>query len=207
MPGIYPSITVTNSGQLTMSAGDYIIQGGITLSGSTTLTMGAGIYVIEGGFVVGNGATLTGSGVTLYFTCSGYPTQSNDSSCASGGATGGYFEQTGGGGTVLTAPEGQTGNPYSGLLMFYDRNDTGNFNPATTNCGTYFVSNGSGTGLQATGTIYAKSAQLCLDGNATDLNSLFDVGRLYLSNSASITDDVQPSDQVSLTPTTTALIS
>ncbi len=194
-PGIYPSLSATNSAQLTTSPGNYIIQGNVTIGGNATLTLGAGVYVIEGGFTGSSGGTITGSGVTLYFTCSGYPTQTSDSSCPSGGGTGGYFSQTGGAGTTLSAP---TSGTYKGLLMFYDRNDWGNFNPNTTSCGTYFVSNGSSTGLNATGTIYAASAQICLDGDATALNSLFVVNELYLSNGASITNNVIASQQVSL---------
>ncbi len=190
--GIYPSIKAANASVINMAAGNYIIQGALTVTGDATLNLGAGVYVIEGPFTVDSGGKVNGTGVTFYFTCSGYPAQVNDSSCASPGTAGGYFSQSGGGGTIVKAPTAPANDPYTGLLMFYDRNNTG----AT--CSTGFVTNGSTTGFQATGTIYAADANLCLRGGALTLDTLFVVNELQLANSATVNAYAIPSEQVTL---------
>ena len=157
--------------------------------------------MIEGPFTISNGASVTGNGVTLYFTCSGYPAQTNDSSCPSGGGTGEYFSLIGNGTSTLAAPT-TPGDPYANLLMFYDRNDTGNY--AGTGCGTDFIDNGGV--LNTTGTIYAKAAQLCIDGGGAALNSLFVVGELAIANGGSVSANVIPSQQISLGAHVTSLI-
>jgi hypothetical protein len=169
----------------------------IALSGPAVVTLNPGVYVIKGPFTAVNGSTITGTGVTLYFTCSGYPAQTNDSSCPSGGGTGGYFSGTGGSNTTLSAPT-STNDPYTNLLMFYDRNDTGAF--TGTSCGTGntdFLDNGSASPDSLTGTIYAKSAQICMGGGIYDDNTQFVIGALSLVGSASITANVVASQQVS----------
>ncbi len=74
---------------------------GLSFSGNVTLN--PGLYIIEkGSFTGSNGAVLTGSGVTLFFT---------------GGAD---IKLNGNAQLNLSAP---TANPYSGILMFGDRDE------------------------------------------------------------------------------------
>jgi hypothetical protein len=96
LPGVYPSITVTNG---------------------ATLTLEEGIYVVteDQGFTVTGGASVdnNGDGVTIYLACSGYPTP-----CSGNGArfrlnTGGQF---------LAEPP--SNGEYAGLSIFADRGNT-----------------------------------------------------------------------------------
>jgi Flp pilus assembly protein TadG len=78
--------------------------GGLSITGGK-ITFKPGLYIIEGGnFSVNAGAVLTGSGVTFYF------------------AKGAELKLNGGATIKLAAPA--TG-PYSGLLFFGSRTDTG----------------------------------------------------------------------------------
>jgi hypothetical protein len=155
--------------------------------------------VIEGALSVGASGSLQGSNVMLYFTCSGYST-TDTAPCASGGVTGGYFVMNGAALATLTAPISGT---YDGLLMFYDRNDLGNYNFTASDCNTPFVS-ASGS-LNATGTIYAADAQICISGAATT-NTLFDVGAFEVDGSGVDTANVVASQQYSSATGGTALI-
>ena len=74
---------------------------GLSISGAVHLD--PGLYIIGGGNLSGsNGATLTGSGVTLFFTNGARVSLSNSTT------------------QTLSAP---TSGPFSGILMFGDRND------------------------------------------------------------------------------------
>jgi Flp pilus assembly protein TadG len=176
-PGVYSSISIT---------GDE----------DSVLTMNPGTYVITGPFTIGNDGSVIGTGVTLYFTCSGYST-TNTSPCPPGGS-GGYFLENGDSHSMLTAPT--TAGTYQHLLMFYDRNNIGK----SASCGmsSDFVT-ASGV-LTTTGTVYAKGAKLCIEGSGLTLNTLFVVGAMDLGGSGAINANVSPSEQV-LTPGVTAL--
>ena len=116
--------------------------------------MNPGVYVIEGAFDIGAGTSVDGVGVTLYFTCSTY-TSTNTAPCSSPGTSGGYFYDHGNGTVVLSA---QTSGTYQGLVMFYDRNDYGEYKYPQKDCDEPFV--GNGATLSVTGTVYAKDARL-----------------------------------------------
>ncbi len=197
-PGIYPSIQVSG-GTLTMSPGNYQINGALTVTSDGTLSMGAGVYVIKGAFTADRGGVINGTGVTVYFTCSGYPTQigTTDSSCAAG-STGGYFSGTGGSSTTLSAPTGGT-DPYNNLLMFYDRNDAG---AAVGDCtapnAVSFLDNGGSLNDTLTGTVYAKNATICMGGGIINTNTLFVVNEFQIDDGAQVSANVLPSQQVSI---------
>lgn len=113
---------------------------------SGTWTLSPGIYVIAGGtFSITSNATVSGSGVTVYLTCSAYP-----SPCNSGGQAGSAMTVSGN--FTLSAP---TSGTYTGVAIFSDRNNTGG------------VSVGGQGSLSITGTIYAKSSGISFSGGAS----------------------------------------
>jgi hypothetical protein len=176
-PGVYSSITVSNGA-------------------SDVLTMSPGTYVITGPFTVGNSASVYGNGVTLYFTCPGYST-ANTSPCTSPGQTGGYFNANGATSSTLNAP---TSGTYSGLVMFYDRHDYGQYNWATNDCATEFV--GASGKLNTTGTIYAPDAQICITGAGLSLTSMIVAGAFEEAGSGTNTFTATPATQVATNVTT-----
>ncbi len=151
----------------TMNPGVY---SSFTLNGSAgTVTMNPGIYVITGNMKVSSTTNLTGSGVMLYFTCSNFPNPCSSSS------SWGSLTIEGSGNINLTPP---TSGPYQGLLIYQDPSDTQDL---------YLT--GGGT-LSLTGTIYAPSSTLHLQGNSgatTSLNSIIDVGGVTAKGSGTIT--------------------
>ena len=82
--------------------------------GKSTLKLQAGTYIITGSFDVKGNATVTGSGVTLYFTCSAKPQGVTVSQSCQNGA-GGSLDLEGGSTFTLTPP---TCGTYAGLLVF-----------------------------------------------------------------------------------------
>lgn len=107
--------------------------GGGTIHGTTNLS--AGVYVLNGGnWRVNATATLTGTGVTLYLT---------------GGAT---LDINGGATVDLSAP---TSGTYAGMLVFYDRANTGS---STINGGSSF---------KMVGAIYGAKQNIDFTGNTT----------------------------------------
>ena len=64
-PGIYPSISVSGSAKLTMTAGIYVIDGGgLTVSGAGSLT-GSGVMIYNAGSNYNGGTGSTFGGITL----------------------------------------------------------------------------------------------------------------------------------------------
>lgn len=156
-----PDVSLSSTGATqTISPGTYNT---IKVTGGT-LTMTAGVYCITGSFEVSGGGTVIGQGVTLYFTCG---TSAAPAACAPG-QTGGSFSATGNGGSGGTAGDGTfdltapTSGTYQGLLVFYDRNDTGG------TVGFQVAGNGNDT---FTGTIYAKAAAADLSGNGATMQT------------------------------------
>ena len=138
-----PSVTGTQT--CTTSPCNPGIYSSLTFNGGTW-TMNPGTYVIAGGnFSVTSNATVSGSGVTIYLTCSAYP-----SPCNSGGQGG--SSMTVSGNFTLSAP---TSGTYSGIAVFSDRNNTAG------------VSVGGQGSLSITGTIYAKSSGISFSGGAS----------------------------------------
>lgn len=184
------------SGQPTIGPGIYS-----QLLVTHDLTLSPGVYVIEGPFTISGGANVTGTDVTLYFTCPKYPVETNGSSCS--GGPGGYFAASGNGTVRLNAPPPtSTTAAYPGLLMFYDRTDTGSSTAG--NCGTSFAS-GNGS-FSATGTIYAKAATVCVAGNGFSLNSLFVVDQMQVPGNGKVTINAVPNQNVNLGSSKEALI-
>ncbi len=76
--------------------------------------------------------------------------------------------------------------------MFYDRNDTGSFTGTNCGDGSEFLDNGGGADT-LTGTVYAKSAKICMGGGIIDTNTLFVVGAFQIDGGASVSANVIPS--------------
>ena len=107
-----------------------------------------GLYVIRAGTWDGSGnqsGRLAGTGVTLYFTCS---SGTDPTPCA--GAAGADLDASGNYSVAIQAP---TSGPLAGLAIVYDRGNTSMLR---------MTGNGSGG---FTGTIYAKSSTLQINGN------------------------------------------
>lgn len=140
--------------------GDYSIR-------DVTCTLQPGTYVIADGTwdLAGNDSTLlTGDGVTLFFTC-GTPTAVR---ACNPGEEGGTLKNAGNGRVSITAP---TTGPTAGMAFWYDRQ-----NAATLTM--------TGNGSQGfTGTIYAASAHLRMNGNGctSTLNALIVIADLEMN--------------------------
>lgn len=135
-----------NSGSGSISPGIY---SSITVNGTYALTLNAGTYVLTGDLLM-LGGTLTGTGVTIYLTCSAYPTP-----CTAGGQAGALIG-TGAGVLTLSAP---TSGTYAGVVVFGDRS----------NNSTNTFSAGSGS-VALTGTVYTLLMPLNL-ANRNDVYS------------------------------------
>jgi Flp pilus assembly protein TadG len=152
-PGLYSSIGVVGGGTLTLSPGIYVITSSLSLTGP---------------------GTIAGTGVLLYFACSSYPTP-----CTSG-QSGGTASLTGSGSYQLAAPTASTCAsipatcPYTGLLLFYDRNNAAQMSIT-----------GSGSN-SSTGTIYAKSSTLSVVGSGGTVNSLIVVDKVAITGSGTV---------------------
>jgi hypothetical protein len=167
-PGMYGNVSLGGNGTLSIPPGNY---NNIGVIGSAVLTLEPGTYFISGSFSVGGtgGASVYESeGVLLYFTCS---SSGQLAACASGGAPGGSLSLSGTGSMTL---EPTTTGTYAGLTIFYDRNNNA---PMTL----------SGTpGLSITGTIYAKSSTLALNGNGDTLASYIIVNSATINGNGNI---------------------
>jgi hypothetical protein len=146
------------------------IYGKIDATGTASLTLNPGTYVITTELKDTGSGAIIGSGVTLYFACSAYPTpcsgppaQSNH--CAS-------LSLTGNGTLDLTPPSSGT---YQGLLVFYDREN---------GCGMAITGNGGAS--TAADTIYGKSALLTLTGNGGSLDSMIVTDSVTVTGNGSL---------------------
>jgi hypothetical protein len=145
-PGIYHSISSTNGASLALNPGTYIITGSFGL--------------------LGNGS-LQAAGVTLYFSCSAYPTP-----CAAG-QSGASLSLNGNGAMNLSPP---TTGPFQGLTVFFD--------PANT-VASSITGNG---GTVMAGTVYMRSAALTITGNgsASTLNSMIAANTVTFSGNGGL---------------------
>jgi hypothetical protein len=174
-PGTYTSISNSGSGTLTLTPGNYIINGNLSNTGSGSLILGAGNYTISGNFTTtGSGSLTLGSGEyivggNLGLTGSGALTGTSVSFYTEGGST-----ITGSGSEDLTAP---TSGPYNGVLIYQPPGDT------------QAVSlTGSGSAI-IQGIVYAPGAAMTLTGSGSMTVSLdIIVDSLSLTGSGSITD-------------------
>jgi hypothetical protein len=139
----------------------------IEVTGNGTLTFSPGVYVIKKAFKVSGNATVYGTGVTLYFACSTYP-----SGCAAGKA-GGVFEFTGNGAMAITPP---ASGAFAGITIFYDRNNTatGKYSGNTTGFG---------------GAIYMRAARFEMTGNGGTIRSRVIANAVKLSGNSALTID------------------
>ena len=131
--------------------------------GNDPCALQPGLYVITGTFDLSGNATITGSGITLFFTCStsGVPERATRANA------GGTIDNTGNGNLGITAP---TVDPYKGMAIWYDLNNEA-----------LMRMNGNGaTGF--TGTIYAPAATMRMRGNgcSSTFNSLIIVSDLEM---------------------------
>jgi hypothetical protein len=174
-PGTYNSISNTGSGTLTLTAGNYIINGSLTNTGSGGLVLGAGNYTITGNFTTtGAGSVTIGTGL--------YIVGGNLSLTGSGALTGagvtfyteGSTTLTGSGSMNLTAP---TSGTYDGVLVFQKRGDSDAVS----------ITGSGGDKIQ--GILYAPSAPATLTGSGS-LNVSLDMiaDSLSVTGSGSIVD-------------------
>jgi hypothetical protein len=159
---VVSNVALTGNGSATINPGIYQ---SISLTGNGKLTLNPGVYVITGSLSVAGNGSISGSGVTLYFACSAYPTP-----CGAG-QSGASFSLTGNGIVNLSAPNS---GAFQGVSVFADRNDT-----ATDT----LIGNGSTIG----GTVYAKSATLTLTGNGKVTIGRLIVNALTLTGNGSVT--------------------
>jgi Flp pilus assembly protein TadG len=167
--GFLPAVTPTSGAVQNVSGGGTISPGNyesISFNGSNTLTLNPGTYVVTGGISLGGTGTIQGTGVTLYLTCG--DSSGNPVSCSQPHSTAATITMQGTPNIDLTAP---TTGPYAGLTIFMDRSNTSTIQL-----------HGDPT---LTGTIYAKSGGLDLEGNSSTLASLIVVGTASVSDGKS----------------------
>jgi hypothetical protein len=153
---------------------------------NSTCTLQPGLYVIVGTWdMAGNSSTrLQGNGVTLFFTCG---TTSNVTPCATGQA-GGTIDNGGNGTLAITAP---TSGPYQGMAIWYDRANTA----------TLRMHGNGGAGY--TGTVYAPSAKLLMNGNGCSqaLNALIIINSIeFNGNPSCLTSSYTQGQNVQIPP-------
>jgi Flp pilus assembly protein TadG len=172
-----PAVTPTSgavqnvNGGGTISPGNY---GTISLGGNSALTLNPGTYVVTGGISLGGTSSITGSGVTLYLTCG--DSSGNPVSCNQSHSTAATITMQG---TPSVNLSGPTSGPYEGLTIFMDRSNTSTIQL-----------HGDPT---LTGTIYAKSGSLDLEGNSGTYASLIVVGNAAVNDGKSqIAIDYEP---------------
>ena len=183
--GTYSDISVTGGASVTIPPGTYnsisVGQGGLVLE--------SGIYVITGQFSVPNTSSVTeianggSTGVLLYFTCSSSSGGTTQTAACSSGETGGSLSLTGSP-TVDLSP--MTSGPYAGVTVFYDRNNSS----ATQITG--------GGGIQLSGTFYAKSSALTMNGSGGAISSMVVVGSVTISGGGSLAVDYSSSENAQL---------
>ena len=144
-PGVYTSLDAAGSGTLTLHSGVYVITGSLTSSG--------------GGSIVSDvsNADPNMRGVLIYLTCA--DNQGNQRAC-NPGESGATVALTGTGSFTAAALPPGSGSPYSGVVLYADRN---NSDPSSN---TPLISL-QGNGNSLSGSIYAKSATLAIGGNGS----------------------------------------
>jgi hypothetical protein len=167
---------------------------GIYSSISNSHTLNPGIYVLTGDITLNGNDLITGSGVMLYFACSNYPNP-----CSSG-QVGAGIKATGNGAMRITpptsaqCPTNSACNPYIGLAMFADRNNTATFTYRGNGTNENGILNGGA------GTFYMKSGTLDLRGNGYTLASEIVVGKMTMEgNPSGVTIAYDQSRNVPLT--------
>ena len=174
-PGTYNSISNTGSGTLTLTPGNYIINGNVSNTGSGNLVLGAGNYTISGNFTdTGSGYLTIGAGQTivegnLSLTGSGALTARGVTFYTKGSST-----LTGSGSMDIEAP---TSGTYNGVLFYQDRADTH----------TVAVTGSGGDKIQ--GIFYAANAPMTLTGSGSvNVAADFIADSISLTGSGTIND-------------------
>ena len=148
---------------LTIQSGIFI--DGIEITGNGQLIMDPGVYILQGGGLkVSGDGQVSGVNVFIYVTC-------GSGSCPSGSSA---DVDISGNGVISLSP--MTSGSWAGVTIFQDRNNNQDFKI-------------SGNGLAGTsGTIYARDADVVLDGNAsTNAQIIADTVRNNGNASISIT--------------------
>lgn len=143
----YTNLKISGQWTPTVTPGQpVVICNGFDLSSKADVSLPPGVYIIDGGnFTVNGGAKLRGEGVTLIFT-------SKSGNWPNVSINGGAHVQ-------LKAP---TTGPFSGIVMYYDRNapDSNNASQASLK-----INGGSSQALG--GAIYAPSLSVEYNGSST----------------------------------------
>jgi hypothetical protein len=144
---------------------------------TTPMTLHPGTYVVTGRFYNNSPGRITGTGVTIYLTCSNWPA----SSCANGGELGAGINIQSTGGIDLHAP---TSGTYQGVAIFMDRNNTATVRIQS-----------QGT-VPVTGTIYGVSGTLTYTSNGPTaaIHSAIVMGRLDLQSAQSMLVRYEPAE-------------
>lgn len=178
----YPAVLLNAVQNVTLSPGVYP---SIELQASAKATLNPGIYIIKGGGLKLSGDTrLSGTGVMIYLTGSDYNVNTglpdsndlNQSPPAVGGATFGGLKLEGSSRITLT-PISNASSPFDGMGFYQRRLNT-----------TTFKQTGYTTIAPFKGTIYAKWAQVELEGSST-YSAQFVVGSIRITGGTSITVD------------------
>ena len=153
-PGCYKGITINSNARVTLQPGTY--------------------YVGEGGFKVNGHARVVGTGVTLVFTNTDSPFNSNKV---------GTFDAMGTSNVQITAPD--TGD-YAGILMHQDSRTP------LSNANRLFVTGDSNSEFE--GTIYAPSNQVTFSGNSSMTTDCLQIVAQYITftGNTSVSNTCQP---------------
>jgi len=190
--------TCTGSCTLTLTPGIYSSVS-ITQSGTDTVILGSGTYVFTGVFSITGGGDTTitngSGGVVLYFTCGSGTTPS---ACSSGGRPGGSLSLTGTGTTELDLSPMTTG-PFAGLTVYYDRNDTSPLSMTAS----------GGSTFEGSVYAKSSAVTITVGISTATLESMIDVKSLTVTSTggAGLDVDYNPNDNVPLGSDTPELCS
>lgn len=170
-----PSYNANSPASSTFTMQPGIYTNAFSLNSGQDITMAPGIYVFEGGLSLGSNVTLQGSGVTMYFTCSGY-SSSNTTPCVAGSSSDASFDASAGATYNLSAP---SSGDYQGILMMADPNNTATMNISGT------------SSVTTDGTIYAPNEAINVSGNGSgaSLDSIIVASSLNVSGNGSLNLD------------------
>ncbi len=174
-PGIYHQWALGGAGNLFLNPGTYVIVG----PPSDSVAVSSGGSIRNSPPCVGpstTNCTPAGAGVTLFFTCSSFPS----ASCACPGTFGSNLSISSNGGLQIIAP---TTGTYAGVAIFFDR------------CNTVSIALTANGGTPVTGAIYAKSSPLLLSANGSaTLAGLVVVGTSDISGNGGISVSYDPTN-------------
>jgi hypothetical protein len=156
--GCYSSISISGTASLTLSAGNYTIQGNFSDSSSGGLTLGSGRYLVGKGLQLTGTGSVTGTGVS-FFTGLTPPFTPSDATVLSRSGT-----------VDLTAPNSGTDN---GVLIFQSGSDT-----------QAMTITEPGNSMTLEGIVYAPNAALDFGGaGSSNVYADFVVGSLNITGS------------------------